>query len=98
LNYYLEKSIKIGSVDALFYLGNYYDDMKDYDKMIDVISTKSNINELSVIYDNDDDEINTNHHINFKNNHKSYILQDNDKLRKEKQKYNDIIKDLEEIF
>jgi len=46
----------------------------------------------------DDEDKNKNDHITLKNQYKSYILNDNDKLLKEKKKYNDILKDLEDIL
>ena len=45
-----------------------------------------------------DDDEDKNDHITLKNQYKSYVLNDNDRLLKEKKKYNDILKDLEDIL
>lgn len=50
MNYYLDKAIKMGSVDALFYLGNYYDEIKDYHKMIYFYEKAAEKNDLDSIY------------------------------------------------
>ena len=50
MNYYLNKAIKMGSVDALFYLGNYYDETKDYKKMIHFYEKAAEKNDLDSIY------------------------------------------------
>jgi TPR repeat protein len=50
MNFYLEKSIKIGSVDALFYIGNYYDEMKDHPKMVHFYEKAAEKNDLDSIY------------------------------------------------
>jgi hypothetical protein len=59
-----------------------------YDKIINIVTQQ--------IIPDDEEIIDT--HIDFKNNHKMYILNDNDKLLKEKQKYNDLLKVLEDIL
>ena len=54
------------------------------------------INDNFIIDDDDDED--KNDHITLKNQYKSYVLNDNDRLLKEKKKYNDILKDLEDIL
>lgn len=55
----------------------------------------SNITINNFIMDDDEDK---NDHANLKGQYKSYVLKDNDKLLKEKKKYNDILRDLEDIL
>jgi hypothetical protein len=67
---------------------------------ITIISSNNNVESTNISINNlilDDDE-DRNIHANLKNQYKTYVLKDNDKLLKEKKKYNDILKDLEDIL
>lgn len=71
-------------------------------QIVNNVSVESNndVNTYNVTINNliiDDDE-DKNNHANLKGQHKSYVLKDNDKLLKEKKKYNDILRDLEDIL
>lgn len=50
MSLYIENAIEMGSVDALFYMGNYYDEIKDYEKMKEYYEKGAEKNNLDAIY------------------------------------------------
>jgi len=50
MNEYLNNAIEMGSIDALFYKGNFYDENKDYTKMIEYYEKGAENGDINSVY------------------------------------------------